>query len=176
MNPILILMATLIVLALAALLWRPFAKRETTLKIANDSIGGTHPSGRMSFKVATGNTIVEGMLLKLVSGEVAICGASDVPFGVAEDSVAAGEFCGVALLGAATGTVRMIASAAITAPAILVPTANGEVAALGADGALVSETRYYVVGHAVENGVEDDTFEVAPTFALYNYTEDTVST
>ena len=56
------------------------------------------------------------------------------------------------------------------------PTANGEVAALGADGALVSETRYYVVGHAVENGVEDETFEVAPTFAPYSYTEDTVST
>lgn len=172
MNLLLIL-AALALLGLGAWL---VCKPSATLKIANDSAGGTHPTGRVTRKVATGNTIVEGMLVKLVSGEIAICGATDVPYGVAEDSVAAGEFCGVALLGAATGTVRMIASAAITAPAVLVPTANGEVAALGADGALVSETRYYVVGHAVENGVEDETFEVAPTFAPYNYTEDTVST
>lgn len=175
MNPILILLAAAFALGLGALLWRK-PSRPTTLSIANDAPGGTHPSGRETRFVAAGNTIVEGMLLKLVAGEVAICGASDMPYGVAEDGAAAGTFCPVAILGAATGTVRMIASAAITAPAILVPTANGEVAALGADGALVSETRYYVVGHAVEDGVEDETFEVAPTFAPYNYTEDTVST
>ena len=171
MNLLLIL-AALALLGLGA--WA-VSKPSATLKIANDSAGGIHPTGRITRKVAAGNTIVEGMLVKLVSGEIAICGATDVPYGVAEDSVAAGEFCSVALLGAATGTVRMIASAAITAPALLVPTANGEVAALGADGALVSETRYYVVGHAVENGVADETFEVAPTFAPYSYTEDTVS-
>lgn len=174
MNPILILMAALIVSAIAALLWR--SSRPTTLSIANDAPGGTRPTGRITKTIASGNTILEGMLLKLVSGEVAICGANDVPFGVAEDDGAAGDIISVAILGAATGTVRMIASEAITAPAILVPTANGEVAALAADALLVSETRYHIVGHAVEDGTEDETFEVAPTFALYNYTEDTVST
>lgn len=175
MNLILILMAALIAFALV-LAFRSKKPAASTMKLANDSIGGISPTGRVTRKVAAGNTIVEGMLLKLVAGEVAICGATDVPWGVAEDSVAAGKFCSVAVLGAATGTVRMIAAAAITAPAVLIPAAAGEVQALGADGALVSETRYTIVGHAVENGVENDTFEVAPAFALYNYTEDTVST
>ena len=174
MNPIPILLAALIVSALAALLWR--GSKPATLSLANDSVGGTHPSGRITKKIASGNTVVEGTLLKLVSGEVAICGASDVPWGVAEDGGAAGEIIGVAILGAATGTVRMIASAAITAPAVLIPAAAGEVAALGADAALTSETRYHIVGHAVENGVADTTFEVAPAFGLYNYTKDTVGT
>lgn len=174
MNPILILLA---LAALFAIAWACMRKRPmATLKVANDSAGGTHPTGRVTRVVATGNTIVEGMLVKLVSGEIAICGASDVPWGVAEDSAEAGEYCGVAILGAATGTVRMIASAAITAPAVLIPAAAGEVAALGADAALTSETRYYIVGHAAENGVADTTFEVAPAFGLYNYTEDTVGT
>ena len=141
-----------------------------TLRLANDAPGGISPSGRKTFVVASGNTIVEGMLVKLSSGKIAICTASDVPFGVAEDGAAAGEICPVAILGAATGTVRMIASSAITAPAILIPAAAGEVQVLAADASLTSKTRYHVVGHAIENGVEDETFEVAPTLAPYNYT------
>lgn len=167
MNLILCILAALSVLAVVVWLTR---KPVTTLKLANDSIGGISPTGRVTRKVATGNTIVEGMLVKLSSGEIAICGATDVPYGVAEDSVSEGEYCAVALLGAATGTVRMIASAAITAPAVLIPAASGEVQALAADASLTTKTRYHVVGHAVENGVADQTFEVAPTFAVYNYT------
>ena len=140
------------------------------IRLANDAPGGVSPRGRKTFVVATGNAIVEGMLVKLSSGKIAICTASDVPFGVAEDDAAAGTLCPVAILGAATGTVRMIASAAITAPAVLIPAAAGEVQALAADASLTTKTRYHVVGHAVENGVEDQTFEVAPTFAAYNYT------
>lgn len=123
------------------------------LGIANDSIPGVHPSGRMTMVAAA--AIQTGQLVKLTAGKITPCAANDVAFGVAEDAAAAGDISVVAVFGATTGSVLMRAGATI---------AQGAFVATGAAGAAITKATgaMQTAGMAMEAGVAGELFEAAP--------------
>lgn len=83
------------------------------------------------------------------------CGATARPWGVCLDEPASGDKAAVALLGAAVGTLKMIAGAACTAGSKVYTAASGKVTGTYASGA-------YCIGIAVTSAANDgDTVEVA---------------
>lgn len=94
---------------------------------------------------------------------VALCGASNVPVGVIDDTASgAGEEVAVLLPGSADCTLRMVASAAISAGALVAAAASGKVSALPS-----SAGTYYVVGVALGAAAADgDVIEVDPCAAV----------
>lgn len=94
-----------------------------------------------------------GLLVKVGSDadHIALCGASDIPIGIAEDTPDAGNDLAVSLLGAAKESKPMIASAAIAAGVQVYTTADGKVQAKPA----VAGT-YYMVGTALTAAAADD--------------------
>lgn len=139
-----------------------FTRTGDTVRLANIA-EGTHEGGITKF---TDAAITERWLLgKLGSAadRVAVCGASDIPIGVITDEAsAAGEPVSVSLLGAHRGTVRMVASAAITQGALLEPAASGRVQTLG-----VGPGTHHVVGRALDAATAaGDVIEVAPYYFL----------
>lgn len=93
------------------------------------------------------------------STQVKICGASDIPNGVIDDTAdTIGDRVSVKLLGAVRGTVLMVASAEIAAGATVVPAASGKIRALP-----VSSGTYYPVGVAPHGASADgELVEVVP--------------
>lgn len=129
--------------------------KKEQLRIANDSVSGVHPTGRVTMVVADGVRVEVGMLVKLDGGKIKPAFDADSAYGVAEDSGNAGDNCTVAVLGAATGSVLMLPDSTITQGSYLRTSDEGFVQAWASgDG--------QVVGVAMEDGVAGELFEVAP--------------
>jgi hypothetical protein len=77
-------------------------------------------------------------------GEVDVCGASDIPVGVATDEAAVGDILALKLLAVGAQTTRMVASAAIAADALLYTAANGQV-----QTEPTTAGTYYLVGRSL---------------------------
>ena len=133
-----------------------------TVRLANIA-EGTH-DGNLT-KVADA-AITERFLLGKIgsaSDRVAVAGAADTPIGVITDEAAAlGDLVNVALLGARTSTLRMVASAAIAQGALVEPAASGRVQTLGA-----GVGTHHVVGRALDAASNaGDVIEVDPCYFL----------
>lgn len=154
---------TVLVSAQARLWWQ----RRKHIYFANIS-EGIHEGGLISYTPDASIT-TRFLLVKrgTAADKVAICGAADVPIGVALDEfdlTNAPEIpIAVHLLGgSALNTVRMIASAAISQDALLEPAANGKVATLGGGAGT-----HHVVGRAITAAAADgDIIEVVPMYFL----------
>jgi hypothetical protein len=125
---------------------------------------GVHGSGNITKGVDA--PITERYLLGKIGSatdRVAVCGATDSPIGVITDEAAAvGDPVNVALLGSVTGTVRMVASAAISQGALVEPAASGRVQTLGAGAGT-----HHVVGRALDVATAaGDVIEVDPCYFL----------
>lgn len=125
---------------------------------------GTHPNGNITKAVDA--AITERFVLGKVgsaSDRVAVCGAADTPIGVITDeAAAAGDLVTVALLGRTTGTVKMVASGAISQGALVEPAASGRVQSLG-----VGAGTHHVVGRALDAaGAAGEVIEVDPMYFL----------
>jgi len=97
------------------------------------------------------------------SDRVAVAGAADTPIGVITDEAAGtGDLVNVALLGARTSTLRMVASGAISQGALVEPAASGRVQTLG-----VGAGTHHVVGRALDAATNaGDVIEVDPFYFL----------
>lgn len=93
------------------------------------------------------------------SEHVALCGASNVPVGVIDDSTSgAEEDVAVQLLGCAGCTLRMLSAGAISAGSLVYAAANGKVGPLSATAGT-----YYCVGVAlIATTGADELVEVDP--------------
>lgn len=115
-------------------------------------------------RIADAAILLVGLLLTAgaAAGRVALCGASDIPLGVAEDTPDAdGEFT-VSLLGAATESKPMIASEAIAEGDQVYTAADGKV-----QGKPVVAGTYYMVGTALTAAAADgDEISVDPCVAI----------
>lgn len=117
-----------------------------TVRLANIA-EGVHATGNIT-KGADAAITERYLLGKIGSAadRVAVCGAADTPIGVITDeAAAAGDLVNVALLGSVTGTVRMVASAAIVQGALVEPAASGRVQTLGGGAGT-----HHVVGRALD--------------------------
>ena len=133
-----------------------------TVRLANIA-EGTHEGGITKF---TDAAITERWLLGKIGSaadRVAVCGAGETPIGVISDEAsAAGEAVSVSLLGSSRGTVRMVASAAITQGALLEPAASGRVQTLGG-----GVGTHHVVGRTLDAAsAAGDVIEVDPLYFL----------
>jgi len=139
-----------------------FLPRERERSFSN-SLPGTHFG---SVTRLTDAAVAARFLLGRIGSDavhVAVCGASNVPLGVIDDTAAgAGEDVAVQLLGCADCTLRMVAAAAITAGVLVYTAANGKVSALSA-----SAGTYYCVGQALSAAASaDEVIEVDPCPAV----------
>jgi hypothetical protein len=124
---------------------------------------GTHDG---NITKAADAAITERFLLAKIGSaadRVAVAGAADTPIGVITDEAAAiGDLISVALLGARTSTLRMVASGAISQGALLEPAASGRVQTLG-----VGAGTHHVVGRALDAATNaGDVIEVDPFYFL----------
>lgn len=138
------------------------ADGETIVRLANIA-EGTH-EGNIT-KGADAAITERWLLGKLGSAadRIAVCGAADTPVGVITDEAAAvGDLVNVSLLGARSGTLRMVASAAIAQGALIEPAASGRVTTLGGGAGT-----HHVVGRALDAaGAAGDVIEVDPFYFL----------
>jgi hypothetical protein len=127
---------------------------------------GTHADGRIDRSWETG-TAVRNILVQTgtAPGTQIIANVlATRPIGVMLDEPAEGELAAVQLLGCGTGTVKMVASAAITAGAPVYTAAAGKVSATY--GAAT-----YLVGRALTAaGADGDVIEVMHCFPMINGT------
>ncbi len=135
---------------------------ERVVRLANIA-EGTH-EGNIT-KAADAAITERWVLGKIGSAadRVAVCGAGEVPIGVITDEAsAAGEHVNVALLGARSGTLRMVASGAIAQGSLVEPAANGRIATLGGGAGT-----HHVVGRALDAAsAAGDVIEVDPFYFL----------
>jgi hypothetical protein len=127
-----------------------------------NSLTGTHRGSVTRF---TDAAVTTRYLLGTVGSDsvhVAINGANTVPFGViADEAAASGEEVSVELLGAASTTTRMVASAAIAIGSLVYTAASGRVSTLSA-----TSGTYYCVGVALSAAsAAGDVIEVDPCVA-----------
>ena len=121
-----------------------------------------HLDGKIT-KIADATLAARFLVVKVGTdiGHIAVCGAADEPLGVCSDAPLIGESGSVDVFGAAKGTRRALAGAAITAGADVYTMAGGYLSA----EPTVAGT-YWLVGRALQagaapsNGVYDD-FEFA---------------
>ena len=102
---------------------------------------------------------LQHLLVKFGTDEdhIAIAGATDLPIGTCIDIPQAGNSVGVALLGSASETRTMVASAAIAAGAPVFAAADGKIAATGT----------VRVGTAMQSAAADgDEIQVDPCIAF----------
>jgi len=127
-----------------------------------NSLIGTHRGSMTRFSDAVVST---RYLLGTTGSDaqhVAVGGASTIPIGViADEASSAGDEVAVELLGASNSTVRMVASAAITAGSLVYTAASGKVSALSSTAGT-----YYCVGVALTAASSSgDVIEVDPCVA-----------
>ena len=125
---------------------------------------GTH-DGNIT-KTLDADTTERYQLCKVGSaaGNIAICGAADVPIGVITDEGEADDDINVRLLNSGSGTVLMVASAAIAQGALLEPAASGRVAtaATGTSGT------HHLCGRALTAASgAGDVIEVDPFYGFH---------
>jgi len=133
-----------------------------TVRLANIA-EGTHDG---NITKAVDAAITERFLLAKIGSaadRVAVAGAGDTPIGVITDEASAvGDLVNVALLGARSSTLRMVASAAIAQGALVEPAASGRVQILG--GGIGS---HHIVGRTLDAAaVAGDVIEVDPFYCL----------
>ena len=124
---------------------------------AVSSTVGTHANGMVPLAAEEAITTRYLLVKKgtAADGILINAAATTRPWGVVQDEPASGDKATVALLGAATGTLKMIAGAACTAGAKVYTTTNGKVTGTYAAGA-------FCVGIAVTSAAADgDPVEVA---------------
>lgn len=113
-----------------------------------------HESSRITLIAAA--PIARASLVKLESGGLKVCGADGTPVGFTElGAAAAGDHVSVRLMNA-QGTFECRAAGSITPGALLMPAADGAVAA-HSGGALI-------VGMALSAASKDETLRVLPLF------------
>jgi hypothetical protein len=139
-----------------------YGTRSKTVLLSNIA-EGTHCG---NITKAVDAAVTERFLLAKIgsaSDRVAVCGAADTPIGVITDEAAAtGDLVNVALLGSLPGTVRMVASGAITQGSLVEPAASGRVQTLGAGAGV-----HQVVGRALDAASNaGDVIEVDPCYFL----------
>lgn len=146
-----------LVAALASLKLTP----DRRYQFANNQVG-VRPGGRRTYlanaAITTKNLVVD---IGTDANHIALAGTSSIALGVAMDEAEAAEDAvAVQLFGAVEGTVLVVASAAITAGALVVTNTNGKVRTLpGTTGT------YYVLGRALTAaGADGDVIEIAPCF------------
>lgn len=159
----LIIAAALAVVGLLAMATAKGKGKKCTIEFANVA-EGTHCEGVKTYK--TDAAFSSRFLLVKVGSDVDhidVCGASDIPLGINTDSAAAAEEeVAIALFGAAEGTRRVVASAAITLGDMVVAAASGKVKTLPG-----SAGTYYIIGRAIKAAAADgDVIEIAPTFPI----------
>ena len=118
---------------------------------------GTHANGIV--RLAAEEAITTRYLLvkkgTAADGVLINAAATTRPWGICQDEPASGDQCAVGLLGAATGTLKMVAGAACTAGSKVWTTTAGKVTGTYAAGA-------FCVGIAVTSAAADgDPIEVA---------------
>lgn len=122
---------------------------------------GIHCDGKVGHLLSDAALTTRHLLVKRGSdaAHFAACGASDKPLGICQDEPDAAEVAAnVALLGAISGTVRMVGSEAIAVDADVYTAASGKVQDLPAGAGT-----YYRVGRAFTAcSADGDTFEVVP--------------
>jgi hypothetical protein len=121
---------------------------------------GTHGNGVITRKADA--AISTRYLIGKIGTDAAhvdLCGASDIPLGVIEDEAsAAEELVPVKLFGSGQGTSLVVASAAISAGAFVVPATGGKVRTLPA-----TTGTYYIIGRALQAaGADGDQLEIDP--------------
>lgn len=120
----------------------------------NDTLVGVHPDGAINCEA--NGAIARNSLVKLSSGKVVASGAAELPLGVAQDNVVAGERVAVKLLGNATGTIVGIASEAISQGDALYAVADGKVAKTKP----VASGTHYLIGYALTSAAADGELEI----------------
>lgn len=161
MNTTLLLIIGVLALAgLTLLCARPASPRWEVSNIAE----GTSETGNRSY-LADAVFSARHLVVKVGSdaNHVDLAGTADIALGVIDDQAdAIDDPVNVQLLGAKRGTVKMTASAAITAGAMVVTAASGKIRTLpGTTGT------YYIIGRAREAaGADGDVIEVIPCFPI----------
>lgn len=150
------LTAALIVAFIVAALGRRLVIASNTVGIHDDADGGITRS--------TEDELPERYLLVTPgtdpAREVALCGATDEPSGVADDAAAAGTDVSVLPFGSATKTRLMVASKAIAAGARIYTTAGGKVTDTAVNNS-------WLVGKSWSPaGADLDEIEVEPCFPV----------
>jgi hypothetical protein len=128
-------------------------------EIANVALPvGTHETGVISLECETAAITTRYLLVQTgtaPASQFIVNGATTRPLGVVADEPAVGETAAVQLLGVKTGTIKMVASAAITAGALVYTAASGKVTSTISAGV-------YMVGRALTAaGADGDLIEVA---------------
>ncbi len=150
----------LLLAAVALCLWLIGRNRKDGIMLFANVAEGIHESGNIT-KLSDGAITTRYLLAKIGTDidHVDLAGTADIPLGVITDEAsAAGLPVNVALFGAAAGTLKVVASAAITAGALVVSAASGKVRTLpGTTGT------YYIIGRAlVAASADGDIVEIAP--------------
>lgn len=119
---------------------------------------GTRPTGNKTY-LADAAIATRYLCVKLGSdlNHIAVCSAiTDNPIGICSDEPAAAEDeCNVQLLGAASGTLRVVSGAAITVGQYVATMANGKVQP--------AVTTQFVIGRALNGaGGADEIVEIDP--------------
>lgn len=151
---------SMVLLTLRSLL-RPGAREECHNVWSNV---GTHANGVLPYYAQTTAITQRYVLVKkgTADNQMLLGDATTRPIGVCLDEPGVDEEGAVFVLGAGTGTVRMVAAAAITAGAPVYTSASGKVTATWAATA-------FIVGRALTAAAAaDDLIEVAPCFPLIN--------
>ena len=137
--------------------------------IAVNSIVKTHENGKIS-RACEEAFAIRHLLCKVGTApgtQVKICTDGDVPLGVLQDEATAADVTDasprtVALLGVTPGTIKMVASAAITAGAKVYTEDGGKVQPI-----TVAAGTYYEVGTALTAASTDgDEIEVAHCYPI----------
>ena len=159
------MLVMLLIAAVATVLlcaWLAYRKRSTRL-MANTNVAptaGIHDTGRISYIADAAITRWHVVKIGSTAAHVAVsASATDVSYGVAEDEAeAAGDMVRVAVFGAATGTTKAIAAAAITHGALVQSNGDGKVKTAVSTG--------YAIGRALTGASGDgDLVEIAPIFS-----------
>lgn len=127
---------------------------------------GTHSTGAISMECQTAAITTRYLLVQKGTSEIhfVLNQGNTRPYGVVADEPAVGEQATVLLLGASSGTMKMVASQAILAGAVVYTTSSGKVSPTFAATA-------FMVGRAITPAAADgDLIEVAHCFPLINAT------
>lgn len=125
---------------------------------------GTHENGELTYYAQTSAITLRYALVKkgTADNQIVLGDATTRPLGVVLDEPGIDEAAAVAILGCAAGTVKMVASKAITAGSPLYTAASGKVTdTYGATA--------FIVGRALTAaGADGDLIEVAHCFPMIN--------
>jgi hypothetical protein len=125
---------------------------------------GTHENGKVTYYAQTSAITLRYALVKkgTADNQITLGDATTRPLGVVLDEPGIDEAAAVAILGSTPGTVKMVASKAITAGAPVYTAAGGKVTdAYGATA--------FIVGRALTSaGADGDLIEVAHCFPMIN--------